>query len=66
MTAPSSGERFSPALDDWLRRVDGLFVGQLSEDEMHDLREAIKRGMAREVYEGGAGFMGLARIRRTP
>lgn len=57
---------YSPVLDEWLRQVNGLFVGLLDEYEMRDLDEAIKRGMARKVYRGAGGVMGLATIERTP
>jgi hypothetical protein len=46
-----------------LLRLDGLFVGQLREHELELFEEAVRRGLARRSYEGGAGFMGLARVR---
>jgi hypothetical protein len=55
----------SPALDAWLQRVDGLFVGLLSEEELHDFALAVKLGLARESYEGAAGFLGVPKIRRV-
>lgn len=46
-----------------LRRLDGLFVGQLEPEEIDLFEQAIERGMARRSYEGAAGFMGLAKVR---
>lgn len=46
-----------------LERIEGLFVGQLDEKEMRLFERAIEDGEARRSYEGGAGFMGLARVR---
>ncbi len=53
------------AIEEWLSRVDGLFVGLLTEDEQKDLQEAVKQKLARYSYEGAAGFMGLAKVRKT-
>ena len=44
-------------------RLDGLFVGQLNEDELLLFELAIKEGLAYRSYEGGASFMGLAKVR---
>ena len=50
--------------EDWVRRNDGLFVGQLTDpEEMQFFRDACKAGYAQKSYEGAAGFMGLAKIR---
>ena len=46
-----------------IARVNGLFVGQLDESEMEAFNEACNSGLAARVYEGGAGFMGLAKVR---
>jgi hypothetical protein len=43
--------------------LDGLFVGQLNEEEMDLFRAAVKRREARRSFEGVAGLMGLARVR---
>ena len=51
-------------MDD-LRRIEGLFVGQLDERELRTFERAIEDGEARRSYEGGAGFMGLAKVRLT-
>lgn len=50
---------------DFIRRVDGLFVGLLSQDEIRDLDECVRLGYAVKSYEGAAGFMGLAKVRAT-
>jgi hypothetical protein len=46
-----------------LRRIDGLFVGMLDKDELWLFEKAVEDGKARRSYEGGAGFMGLAKVR---
>lgn len=46
-----------------LERIDGLFVGQLDPDELRTFTRAIQDGEAVRSYEGGAGFMGLAKVR---
>jgi hypothetical protein len=48
---------------DRLRRIEGLFVGQLDEDELEIFDEACRRNEAYRSYEGGSGFMGLAKVR---
>lgn len=48
-----------------LDQIEGLFVGQLDERELRTFERAIEDGEARRSYEGGAGFMGLARVRLT-
>ena len=45
---------------DW---VEGFFVGQLNDDEMKVFERAVEDGLAYRSYEGGAGFLGLARVR---
>lgn len=44
-------------------QMDGMFVGLLVPDEIEALEAAIRRGDARRSYEGGAGLMGLAKVR---
>jgi hypothetical protein len=49
----------------WLReaiRLDGLFEGLLEPKEYEYLIEV---GLLRRVYEGAAGFMGLAKLRAS-
>jgi hypothetical protein len=52
-------------MSDTLAGLDGLFVGQLDQDETRLLDDACAQGLARYSYEGAAGFMGLARVRLT-
>jgi hypothetical protein len=49
-----------------LERIDGLFVGLLSQDELELLEDAITHGKAMRWYQGGAGFMGLAKVKLLP
>lgn len=46
-----------------LERIKGLFVGQLDEAEMKMFERAVSDHRAYRSYEGGAGFMGLAKVR---
>jgi hypothetical protein len=46
-----------------LERIDGLFVGSLNSYELWLFNHAVADGMAERFYEGGAGFMGLAKVR---
>lgn len=46
-----------------LERMEGLFVGYLNDYEMWLFEHAVADGMAERSYEGGAGFMGLAKVR---
>lgn len=43
--------------------IEGLFVGQLNDEELEWFEWMVKRGRAQRSYEGGAGFMGLAKVR---
>jgi len=46
-----------------LERLAGLFVGQLTDEELALFNRAVSLGCAQRSYEGGAGFMGLAKVR---
>jgi hypothetical protein len=46
-----------------LERMEGLFVGQLNARELRTFERAVEDGDAYRSYEGGAGFMGLAKVR---
>ena len=46
-----------------LDNIDGLFVGMLSDDEMELFECAVTNGKATRVYEGAAGFLGLAKVK---
>lgn len=46
-----------------LERIEGLFVGQLTDYETWLFNHAVTDGMAERSYEGGAGFMGVAKVR---
>lgn len=46
-----------------LERMEGLFVGQLDDYERWLFDHAVADGMATSSYEGGAGLMGLAKVR---
>jgi len=46
-----------------LERLEGLFVGQLDPSDMAVFEQAVEDGLAFRSYEGGPGFMGLAKVR---
>ena len=46
-----------------LHRLNGLFVGQLDDAELAAFNQACREGRAERVYQGGAGFMGLAKVK---
>jgi len=46
-----------------LEHMEGLFVGQLDDYETWLFNHAVADGMAERSYEGGSGFMGLAKVR---
>lgn len=54
-------------MDDFLKRemqrLDGLLYGSLEEEEQELVDEAVDRGLARRVYEGVPGFLGLSTVR---
>lgn len=44
-------------------RIEGLFEGQLTEEESWLFEEAIELAIAYRSYEGSAGFIGMAKVR---
>lgn len=72
MTTPNPSEETleegDPSLGsiiETVRRVEGLHVGLLTEDEQDAFRSAVLLGLAYRQYEGPAGFLGLAKVRLT-
>lgn len=49
--------------EEWLERVDSLFVGQLDSEEMALFQQLIVAGKARREYCGIAGLLGCATVR---
>lgn len=47
----------------WLDEMEGVFVGLLNDEESATFQRAVDAGIARRSYEGGGGFMGLAKVR---
>lgn len=45
-----------------LNRIEGLFVGLLDKEELEIFDEACRTQEAYRSYEGGGGFMGLAKV----
>lgn len=46
-----------------LERLDGMHVGLLDNEELWLFEKAVADGMAYRSYEGGSGFMSLAKVR---
>ena len=46
-----------------LSNLDGLFVGQLSPNELEAFYLAVFQRRARRSYEGTSGLLGLAKVR---
>lgn len=51
--------------DDFFRRNEGLFFGQLDETEKALFRKLQQEGMAEINYAGPAGSIGLGKVRRV-
>lgn len=47
-----------------MRGAFGLCVGQLTEDETNAFHRLCKAGLARSVYSGALGLLGLAKAER--
>lgn len=62
-TNEESEELDSDQVEEEVARLGGLFTGQLNDREMAILAVAEKLGLARRVYDGMPGLMGLSRIR---
>lgn len=45
-----------------VQRLAGLFVGQLSNEEMESFSRCLQDGKAYRQYVGASGFMGLAKV----
>lgn len=46
-----------------VQRLNGLHVGQLDKHEIESFNRLCEDGLARRSYEGGAGLMGVAKVR---
>lgn len=46
-----------------LKNLEGLHVGLLDQHEMKAFNRLCKAGLAKRVYEGAGGFMGLAKVK---
>ena len=46
-----------------IARLDGMHVGLLDEGERAAFERLCEAGVAFRSYEGGSGFMGLAKVR---
>jgi hypothetical protein len=42
--------------------LNGFHVGMLDEAETKAFNRLVSRGLARRVYEGSGGFMGMAKV----
>ncbi|ANW00653.1 hypothetical protein [Bradyrhizobium icense] len=48
---------------DTLHRIEGLYVGLLTQEELEIFNKACRTNDARRSYEGAGGAMGLAKVR---
>lgn len=46
-----------------LIRLDGMYVGMLTPEELAAFNEACRAGTAQRSYEGVAGFLGAPKVR---
>jgi hypothetical protein len=51
--------------EEMLAPLEGLHVGLLSIPELEALSRCVRRGTYRRDYDGVAGFLGLAKVRRV-
>ncbi len=62
--APLTDQRVCFAADlEMLRNAEGLFVGQLDENELKAFNRLVSASLAKRSYEGAGGFLGLAKVR---
>jgi hypothetical protein len=54
-------EAYDQLVED-MRRLDGMFVDILTDDERKKFDRAIASGIARRLYDGPAGLMGVATV----
>lgn len=45
-----------------LERIDGLYVGQLNDDELRMFERAVKDGKAERSYKGAGALLGIAKV----
>ena len=43
--------------------LQGMYVGQLTPEELDDFEQACKQGVAYRSYEGLSGIFGMAKVR---
>lgn len=48
---------------EFARRVDGLFYGQLDDQELADVDRLVQDGVLRREWVGAAGLLGLSTVR---
>lgn len=48
--------------EEFRKYCDGLYVGQLSEDERRTFYAMCEEGKAQSTYEGVGGLLGLAKV----
>lgn len=47
---------------DAVRRLNGLYVGQLTNDELESFNRCVDDGTAHRSYQGVSGLLGLAKV----
>lgn len=53
-------------LRDAVRQFNGLYVGQLSQNELADFTMAVSEGIACREFEGVGSWLGIAKVRVLP
>ena len=51
--------------DEVLDAINGLYVGMLDDEEMDFFNQCVQDGLAYRSYEGTAGLLGLAKVKKT-
>ena len=46
-----------------LEHINGLFIGQLTDEELNAFNQAVRDGLAQRDYSGVAGLLGLGKVR---
>ena len=63
MTINTAADATPQRNEEIVRRVNGLYVGQLSDEELEAFYTGIREGFAARDYNHAGGFLGLAKVR---
>lgn len=51
---------------DLLPEISGLYIGQLTDDELEAFHRCRVDGLCRADYQGTSGLLGIGKVRLTP